>query len=132
MLVNLLSLITQRNILVHCRIAEPRASLENQGWGCGLYTIEVGARGLIFQPVKDRIRSLFWAWVPADSRIGFAQLIKHASWISLLCSFSLFHDRDDPHWFMLRLVEPRDGGQQIGNKTGDINEGGSVDCRGNQ
>ena len=92
------------------KYADLKASLENQGWGCSLYTIEVGARGHIFKLVKDCIRSLFRAWVPADSRSGVAQLIKHASWISLVCSFSLFHAHNDPHWIAPCLVEPRDDG----------------------
>ena len=59
------------------KYADLKASLENQGWGCSLYTIEVSVRGHIFKPVKDCIRSLFRAWVPADSRSGVVQLIKH-------------------------------------------------------
>jgi hypothetical protein len=31
----------------------------NQGWDCGLYMIEVGARGHIFEVVKDRLRYFF-------------------------------------------------------------------------
>ena len=37
---------------------QAEASLENQGWGCSLYTIEVGAMDHIFKPVKDRIKSV--------------------------------------------------------------------------
>ena len=94
------------------KYADFRASLENHGWGCSLYIIEVGARGPIFKPAQDRIRSLFQAWVPGGSRSGVAQMIKDASWISLVCLFSLFHARNDPHWITPRLVEPvpRDSG----------------------
>ena len=97
------------------KYADLEASLENYGWGCSLYTIEVGARGHIFKPAKDRIRSLFQAWVPVGSRSGVAQMIKDASRISLVCSFSIFHARNDPHWITPHLVMPvpRDGGPVV-------------------
>jgi hypothetical protein len=46
--------------------------LTNEGWDCGLYTIEVGARKPIFKLVKDHLWSLFRSWVPAGHRSGFA------------------------------------------------------------
>jgi hypothetical protein len=41
------------------RHAVLKEELSNQGWDCGLHTIEVGARGHISKVVKDRLRSLF-------------------------------------------------------------------------
>jgi hypothetical protein len=41
------------------RYADLKEELSNQGWDCGLYTVEVGARGHIPKVVKDRLRSLF-------------------------------------------------------------------------
>jgi hypothetical protein len=52
--------------------------------------IEVGAQGRISKVVKDRLRSLFQFWVPLRHRSGFAQMIKCASWISLVRSFFIF------------------------------------------
>jgi hypothetical protein len=69
------------------RYAGLKEELSNQGWNCGLYTIEVGARGHIDKVVKDRFRSLFRSWAPPGHRSGVAQIIKYASWISLVCSF---------------------------------------------
>jgi hypothetical protein len=72
------------------RYAGLKEELNNQGWDCGLYTIEVGARGHISKVVKDRLWSLF--------RSGVAQMIKYASWISLVCSFSIFQVCNNPVW----------------------------------
>jgi hypothetical protein len=36
-----------------------KEALSNEGWDCGLYTIEIGAQGHISKLVKDRLRSLF-------------------------------------------------------------------------
>jgi hypothetical protein len=76
----------------------------NQGWDCGLYTIEVGTQGHISRVVKDRLRSLFRSWVPPGHRSGVAQMIKYASWISLICSFFIFHARNNPVWITPCLV----------------------------
>jgi hypothetical protein len=61
------------------RYAGLREELSNQGWDCGLYTIEVGAQEHISKVVKDRLRSLFRSWVPPGHRSGVAQMIKYAS-----------------------------------------------------
>jgi hypothetical protein len=75
-----------------------------QGWDCGLYKIEVGARGHIIKMVKDRHRFLFWSWIPPEHRSGVVQMIKYASRISLLCSFSISKARNDPVWITPCLV----------------------------
>jgi hypothetical protein len=49
------------------RYAGLKEELSNQGWDCGLYTIDVGAQGHISKVVKDRLRSLFRSWVPPFS-----------------------------------------------------------------
>jgi hypothetical protein len=77
------------------RYAGLKEDLSNQGWDCGLYMIEVGARGHISKVVKDRLWSLFRSWVLPGHRSGVAQMIKYASWISLVCSFSIFQARND-------------------------------------
>jgi hypothetical protein len=86
------------------RYAGLKEELSNQGWDCGLYTIEVGARGHISKVVKDCLWSLFQSWVPPGHRSGVAQMIKYASWIFLVCSFSIFQARNDPVWITSRLV----------------------------
>jgi hypothetical protein len=78
--------------------------LSNQGWDCSLYLIEVRAQGHIVKSVKDRLQSLFRAWVPAGHRSGIGQMIKDVSWISLVCSFAIFQARNDPVWFSSHLV----------------------------
>jgi hypothetical protein len=80
------------------RYASLKEELSNQGWDCGLYMIEVGAQGHISKVVKDRFLSLFRSWVPLGHRSGVAQMIKYASWISLVCLFSIFQARNDPVW----------------------------------
>jgi hypothetical protein len=65
--------------------ADLKEELSNQGWDCSLYLIEVGARGHIVNSVKDRLRSLFQAWLPASHRSGIGQMIKEVSKISLVC-----------------------------------------------
>jgi hypothetical protein len=72
------------------RYAGLKEELSNQCWDCGLYTIEVGARGHISKVIKDRLWSSFRSWVPPEHRSGVAEMIKFASWISLVCSFSIF------------------------------------------
>jgi hypothetical protein len=67
------------------RYAGLKEELSNQGWGCGMYTIEAGARGHISKVVKNRLWSLFQSCVPPGHRFGVAQMIKYASWISLVC-----------------------------------------------
>jgi hypothetical protein len=64
------------------RYAGLREELSNQGWDCGLYMIEVGARGHNSKVVTDRLWPLFWFWVPPGHRSCVV-----ASWISLVCSF---------------------------------------------
>jgi hypothetical protein len=86
------------------RYACLKKELSNQGWDCGLYTIEVGARGHISKVVKDHFLSLFRSWVPPGHRSGVAQMIKYASWISLVYSFSIFQAHNDLVWITLHLV----------------------------
>jgi hypothetical protein len=78
------------------RYAGLKEELSNQGWDCGLYMIEDGARGHISKVVKDCLRSLFRSRVTLGHRSGVAQMIKYASWISLVCSFSIYQARNDP------------------------------------
>jgi hypothetical protein len=66
------------------RYASFRIALSNEGWDCSLYLIEVGARGHILKSVKDRLWSLFRAWVPAGHGSGIVQMVKHVSSISLV------------------------------------------------
>jgi hypothetical protein len=68
-----------------------KTALSNEWWYCSLFLIEVGARGHILMLVKDHLQSLIQAWVPASHRLGITQIIKHVSWISLACSFTIFH-----------------------------------------
>jgi hypothetical protein len=86
------------------RYADLKEELSNQGWDCNLYLIKVGARGHIVKSIKDRLWSLFRAWVSAGHRSGIGQIIKGVSWISLVCSFAIFQARNDPVWFSPCLV----------------------------
>jgi hypothetical protein len=86
------------------RYAELKTALSNEGWDYSLYLIEVGARAHILKLVKDPLRSLFQAWVPAGHRLGIAQMIKLVCWISLMCLFSIFQACNDPAWFSPHLV----------------------------
>jgi hypothetical protein len=61
------------------RYAGLKEELSNQGWDCGLYTIEVRAWGHIPKVVKDRLCSLFRSSVPPGHRSGDMQMIKYAS-----------------------------------------------------
>jgi hypothetical protein len=61
--------------------------------------IEVGARGHIVKSVKNRLRALFRAWLPAGHRSGIGQMIKDVSRISLACSFAIFQAHNNPVWF---------------------------------
>jgi hypothetical protein len=72
------------------RYADLKTALSNEGWDCSLYLIVVGAWGHIIKLVKDRLWSLFWAWVPAGHRSGIRQMMKVVSRISLVCSFAIF------------------------------------------
>jgi hypothetical protein len=86
------------------RYADLRKEPSNQGRDCSLYLIKVGARGHIVKSVKDRLRSLFRAWVPAGHKSGIRQLIKDVSRISLVSSFAIFQARNVPVWFSPHLV----------------------------
>jgi hypothetical protein len=55
------------------RYAGLKEELSNQGWDCGLHTIEFGAWRHISKVLKDRLRSLFRSWVPPEHRPGVAQ-----------------------------------------------------------
>jgi hypothetical protein len=81
-----------------------KIALSIEGWDCGLYTIEDGARGHISKLGKDRLQSLFPSWVPPGHKSGVAQKIKYASWISLVCLFSIFQACNDPVWITPLLV----------------------------
>jgi hypothetical protein len=74
------------------------SALSNEGWDCSLYLIKVGAKGLIFKSVKDRLWLLFRAWVPTGHMLGIGQMLKDISRISLVCLFAIFQDRNDPVW----------------------------------
>jgi hypothetical protein len=50
------------------RYADLKEELSNQGWDCSLYLIEVRAWSHIVKSVKDHLRSLFRAWLPAGHR----------------------------------------------------------------
>jgi hypothetical protein len=67
------------------RYTDLKEELSNQGWNCTLYLIEVGVWSHIVKSVKHRLRSLFWAWVPAGHRSGIVLMIKDVSRISLVC-----------------------------------------------
>jgi hypothetical protein len=71
------------------KYADLKTALSIEGLDCSLYMIEVGARGPILKSVKDRLWSLFQAWVPAGHRSGIGQMMKDVSSISLMCSFSV-------------------------------------------
>jgi hypothetical protein len=86
------------------RYADLKTALSNEGWDCRLYLIEVGARAHIIKSVKDRLRSLFQAWVPAGYRSSIGQMMKDVSKISLVCSFAIFQAHNDPVWFSPCLV----------------------------
>jgi hypothetical protein len=86
------------------RYAGLKEELSNQGWDCCLYTIKVGARGHISKVLKDCLWSLFRSWILPGHRSAVAQMIKYASWISLVCSFSIFQARNNPVWITPRLV----------------------------
>jgi hypothetical protein len=64
------------------RYADLKEELSNQGWDCSLYLIKAGAQGHIVKSVKDRLQSLFQAWVPAGHRSGIGQMMKNVSRIS--------------------------------------------------
>jgi hypothetical protein len=86
------------------KYADLKTALSNEGLDCSLYLIEVGAQGHIIKLVKDRLRSLFWAWVPAGHRSSIGQMMKDVSRISLVCSFAIFQAHNDPVWFSPHLV----------------------------
>jgi hypothetical protein len=86
------------------RYADLKTTLSNEGWDCSLYLIKVGAQGHILKSVKDRLWSLFLAWVPAGHRSGIGQMMKDVSRISLVCSLAIFQACNDPVWFSLHLV----------------------------
>jgi hypothetical protein len=67
------------------RYADLKIALNNEGWDCSLYLIEVTARSHIIKLVKDWLWSLFRAWVPAGHRSGIGQMMKDVSRISLVC-----------------------------------------------
>ena len=107
------------------RYADLKDELNNQGWDCGLYLIEVGARGHIVKSVKDRLRSLFRAWLPAGHRSGIGQMIKDVSRISLVCLFAIFQACNDPVWFSPCLVTRHIDGCQQESELGDPRGGPS-------
>jgi hypothetical protein len=86
------------------RYADLKEELSIQWWDCSLYLIKVGVRGHIIKSVKDCLRSLFRAWVPAGQRSGIRQMMKDVSRIFLLCSFAIFQACNDPVWFSPCLV----------------------------
>jgi hypothetical protein len=86
------------------RYADLKTALSNEGWDCSLYLIKVSKWGHIIKSVKDRLWSLFWAWVPAGHSSCIGQMMKDFSRISLVCSFAIFQARNDPVWFSPRLV----------------------------
>jgi hypothetical protein len=85
------------------RYAVLKTALSNEGWNCSLYMIEVGARSHILKSVKDRLRSLFLAWVPAGHRSAIGQMMKDVRRISFVCSFSIIQACNDPVWSSPRL-----------------------------
>jgi hypothetical protein len=102
------------------RYAGLKEELSNQGRDCGLYTIEVGAEEHISMVVKDRLWYLFWSCVAPGHRSGVVQMIKYASWISFVCSFSIFQARNDPALITPCLVSHHiDGCRQI-NELGEL------------
>jgi hypothetical protein len=80
------------------RDAGLKEELSNQGWDLGLYMIEVGARGHISKVVKDHLQSLFQSWEPPRHKSGVMQMVKYASWLSLVCLFSILQARNNHVW----------------------------------
>jgi hypothetical protein len=89
------------------KVKSAKFFVKNPKTSSAKYMIEVGAQGHILKSVKDRLWSLFQAWVPAGHRSGIGQFMKDVSRISLLCSFSIFQARNDPVWSSPRLVTRR-------------------------
>jgi hypothetical protein len=96
------------------RYAGLKEELSNQGWDCSLYFIKVGVQGHIVKSVKDRLRSLFRAWLPSGHRSGIRQMIKDVSRIFLVCSFAIFQARNNPVWFSTRLAAQHIDGMLTG------------------
>jgi hypothetical protein len=65
-------------------VGKSMVKLSNQGWVCSLYLIKVGARGHIVKSVKDRLRSLIRAWLPAGHGSGVGQMMGDVGGISLV------------------------------------------------
>jgi hypothetical protein len=86
------------------RYADPKAALSNEGWDSSLYLIKVVVRSHTIMSVKDRLWSLFQAWVPAGHRLGIGQMMKDVSRIFLVFLFTIFQTRNDPVWFSPCLV----------------------------
>jgi hypothetical protein len=87
------------------RYADLKTALSYEGWDCSLYIlIKVGAQDHIPKSVKDCLRSLFQAWVPADYKSGIGQMMKDVSRIFMVCSFAIFQACNDPVWFSPSLV----------------------------
>jgi hypothetical protein len=86
------------------RYADVETALSNEGWDCSLYLIKVGVWGHIIKLVKDCLRSLFRALVPASYRSSIGQMMNDVSRISLVCLFAIFQARNDPVCFSPCLV----------------------------
>jgi hypothetical protein len=72
-------------------------SLYDRDWTAWLYS------------QAGNLQSLFRALVPPDHRSSIVQMIKHASWSSLVYLFSMFQGRNDSVWFSPSFISHRWG-----------------------
>ena len=72
-----------------------KTDLETQGYTVTLLPFEVGSRGLVNKRNKTALENIFKA---NKISVKTGKLFKEMSKVALLCSFSIFHARDQPTW----------------------------------
>ena len=81
-----------------------KSDIEDRGFKCFLFPLEVGSRGHI----SKKNKRILTADIPMTHKIRLhnASVLKDLSKISLLCSYSIFHAYSQPSWSEPPLLEP--------------------------
>ena len=77
--------------------------IEANGFKCFSVCFEIGCRGYINNRNKLALGSLLKI---SKSKTKFTTFYQKISKISLLCSFAIFHARNEPEWISPRFIQP--------------------------
>ena len=86
------------------RYTQLKNDLEDRGFKCYLFPLEIGSRGHVTS--KNKLTIANTLHINKFKGVYFSKIMKDCAKISLLCSYSIFHDYTQPTWTDPPFLEP--------------------------